>query len=232
MDTLDISQGLIWYFVFLCSTTFHEAAHAWASLRLGDRTAERAGQVTVDPIPHMVREPVGMVVVPILSWFLNGGGWMMGWASAPYDPDWALRHLKRAACMAAAGPLANLALLGVCILCIQIGVRTGHFVVPQFPGLSTVVLAAGESRFWELGAKLVSIGFSLQVVLVAFNLLPVPPLDGSTMVLGALPERLGRRYLEILHNPTFQMLGMLVAWKLSRFVVGPLFSTALGLAYL
>ncbi len=156
----------------------------------------------------------------------------MGWASAPYDPDWAMRHPKRAACMAAAGPLANLALLGVCILCIQIGVRTGHFMVPQFPGLSTVVLAAGESRFWELGAKLVSIGFSLQVVLVAFNLLPVPPLDGSTMVLGVLPERLGRRYLEILHNPTFQMLGMLVAWKLSRFVVGPLFSTALGLAYL
>jgi Zn-dependent protease len=231
MSTLDFSQGLAWYFVFLYSTTLHEAAHAWAAMRLGDSTAERAGQVTLDPIPHLVREPVGMAVVPILSWFLNGGGWMMGWASAPYDREWAMRYPRRAAWMAAAGPLANVALLVVSILLIRLGIWTGRLWIPEAPGLASVVVATGGGRLWELGAMLVSISFSLQVVLVAFNLLPVPPLDGSAMVQWVLPEAVSRKYQELLHNPTYQMVGMLIAWKLSGYVVGPLFAVALRFAY-
>lgn len=87
-----ITFGLIWYIAFLFSTTCHEAAHVFAALKLGDPTAYHEGQVSLNPIPHVRREPLGTVLVPLLSFF--AGGWMLGWASAPYDPYWAERYPK------------------------------------------------------------------------------------------------------------------------------------------
>ena len=60
-----LSQGILWYLVFLFSTTLHEAAHAFSALKLGDDTAEQGGQVTLNPVPHLRREPVGTIVIPI-----------------------------------------------------------------------------------------------------------------------------------------------------------------------
>lgn len=62
-----LAEGLLWYVVFIFSTTFHEAAHAFTALKLGDSTAYEGGQVTLDPLPHIRREPVGTIVFPILS---------------------------------------------------------------------------------------------------------------------------------------------------------------------
>ena len=73
VDTLVL--GLVWYVVFLFSTTCHEAAHALAAKLGGDLTAFHGGQVSIDPVPHIRREPFGMVVFPILSYVV--GGWMM-----------------------------------------------------------------------------------------------------------------------------------------------------------
>ncbi|HEX5177464.1 MAG TPA: hypothetical protein VFV83_10565, partial [Chthoniobacteraceae bacterium] len=130
-DQFNVVDGLLWYFVFLYSTVLHEAAHAWAAFRLGDDTAYRGGQVTIDPTPHIRREPFGMVIVPIISWFLNHGNWMIGWASAPYDPTWAQRYPRRAALMAAAGPCANLALVLGAALLVRVGMEWNVFhVVP------------------------------------------------------------------------------------------------------
>src|SRR5208282_5331142 len=95
--------GFIWYVAFLFSTTCHEAAHAYVAKIGGDTTAALGGQVSLNPIPHIRRSPFGMVVFPILSFFLSGGG-MIGWASAPYDPLWERRHPRRSAWMALAGP--------------------------------------------------------------------------------------------------------------------------------
>ena len=106
---IDPVQGLLFYAVFLFSITLHEAAHAWAALRLGDATAYHGGQVTLDPRPHIRREPFGMVVLPLLSVAVSG--WPFGFASAPYDPHWAMRYPKRAAWMALAGPASNLLLV-------------------------------------------------------------------------------------------------------------------------
>src|SRR6185436_3856232 len=90
MPEIDYAAGLLWYFVFLYSTVCHEAAHAWAALKLGDDTAYQGGQVSLDPVPHIRREPWGMVIVPLITFYWNamaGVTWMMGWASAPYDPE-------------------------------------------------------------------------------------------------------------------------------------------------
>src|SRR3990167_6103885 len=103
-----VALGVVWYAVFLFSTTCHEAAHAWAAKLGGDPTAALGGQASINPLPHIQREPLGTVVVPVASYLL--GGWMIGWASAPYDPLWAERHPRRAGLMALAGPGANLLL--------------------------------------------------------------------------------------------------------------------------
>ena len=76
-----IALGFIWYVVFLFSTTCHEGAHALVAKLGGDPTAFYGGQVTLNPLPHIRREPLGTVVVPILSYLFSE--WMIGWASAP-----------------------------------------------------------------------------------------------------------------------------------------------------
>ncbi|HUK64150.1 MAG TPA: hypothetical protein VLV15_12475, partial [Dongiaceae bacterium] len=111
MNGTTLVDGLFWFVAFLFSTTLHEAAHAWAALLGGDPTALRAGQVSLSPLPHIRREPIGMLVVPLLTAFTQG--WAIGWASTPYDPRWAAEHPHRAARMAAAGPAANLLIASV-----------------------------------------------------------------------------------------------------------------------
>lgn len=101
--------GIVWYVVLLFSLTVHEAAHAWAAMRGGDLTAYHGGQVSLDPRPHLRRDPFGTVVAPILSYLWMG--WMIGWANTPYDPTWAYAHPRRAAWMSLAGPASNLLLL-------------------------------------------------------------------------------------------------------------------------
>ncbi|MCH8840119.1 MAG: site-2 protease family protein, partial [Planctomycetes bacterium] len=100
-----MALGVLWYVVFLMAITFHEGAHALAAKWGGDLTAFRAGQVTLSPLPHLQREPFGTILIPILSYVFSG--WMIGWASAPYNPEWQRRYPRRAGWMALAGPAAN-----------------------------------------------------------------------------------------------------------------------------
>jgi hypothetical protein len=120
--------GAVWFVAFLFSTTLHEAAHAFAAWRLGDSTAYHGGQASLNPIPHVRREPFGMVLIPIVSYAL--GGWMFGWASAPFDPMWAARYPKRAGLMALAGPIANLVLVIASGVAITVGNLTGYLRPP------------------------------------------------------------------------------------------------------
>src|SRR5215510_978156 len=132
-------QGFVWYIVFLFSTTCHEASHSFAAKLGGDLTAFHGGQVTLNPIPHMRREPFGMLLVPILSFVL--GGWMIGWASAPYDPYWQARYPRRAAWMSLAGPAANFVLMIIGAIGIRIGMMAGVFQQPFSVGYTTITEA-------------------------------------------------------------------------------------------
>lgn len=201
-----IVEGLTWFVVFIFSTTFHEAAHAFAAYKLGDPTAYEGGQVSLNPLPHIRREPFGMVLVPLLSFALNG--WMMGWASAPYDPTWAHRYPKRAALMAAAGPVANLILVLVSGLAIRA-------VGTESQGVIQVLL----------------ILFFLNLLLFVFNLLPVPPLDGSAILPMAMSDNTARRYRELLHQPMFSLLGLLLAWKVFPYLFDPIQERAFALLF-
>src|SRR5271163_860943 len=181
-----VTLGFLWYIAFLFSTVCHEGAHALAGKLGGDPTAFEAGQVSLNPWPHIRRSPFGLAVVPILSYAVNG--WMMGWASAPYDPRWQRSHPRRAAWMALAGPGANFTLMVLAGVGIRVGLWTGAFTLPDKFSLASLVEAADPARLGFL-ATLLSIFFSLNLILGTFNLLPVPPLDGSTGIALFLPEQ-------------------------------------------
>jgi Zn-dependent protease len=212
-DQFNVVDGLLWYFVFLYSTVLHEAAHAWAAFRLGDDTAYRGGQVTIDPTPHIRREPFGMVIVPIISWFLNHGTWMIGWASAPYDPTWAQRYPRRAALMAAAGPCANLALLLAAALLVRAGMEWNVFHVVPF-SFSFFNLVEGDEGIWRFCAALLNVAFALNLIFLVFNLLPLPPLDGSALPLLVLSPRAAEKYQAFMWHPSIQLFGLIVAWQI------------------
>ena len=209
------------------STVCHEAAHAWASNQLGDDTAFRGGQVTLDPTPHIRRAPVGMVVVPLLSYFL--GGWMIGWASAPYSVEWALRFPRRCALMALAGPLANGALVVAATVLMRIGVEWGTFQAPAYPGFLSVVAAFHPDGLAAFFAKMLSLTFALNLLLGIFNLLPIPPLDGCNFPLLFLRGQAAINFWSILRKPWVSQIGMLMAWKVFGFGFPELFQWATSL---
>lgn len=226
---MDLVSGLKWYLVFLFSTTLHEAAHAWSALKLGDDTACRGGQVTLDPTPHIRREPVGMVVVPLLSFLF--GGWMIGWASTPYNPAWAMQYPRRSAWMALAGPVANLLMVVAAALVIRAGMMAGIFTAPPRVNSMHITMAAGGG-VTEFLAVMVSILFSLNLLLCIFNLLPVPPMDGSSALRLLLPEAIAGKYLAVARQPGFAFIGLMVAWRLFGVIYPPIQTATVNLLYL
>jgi Zn-dependent protease len=228
VDAEQLLFGLVAYIVLLLSLTVHEAAHAFAALRGGDPTAYLGGQVTLDPRPHIKREPFGMVFAPLLFWAM--GGMMLGWASTPLDPRWAYVHPKRAAVMAAAGPLANLALALLAALALRIGVAVGWFV-PMPVGRLALALAPDGGVAESVIFVLSSI-FTLNVVLFVFNLIPVPPLDGSSAIGLFISETNARRLQEWMRQPMLAFGGLLLAWLVMRSIVSPVLTFAVDLLYL
>src|SRR5262245_50104923 len=178
LDQETVANGLLWFFAFLFSTTFHEAAHAYVAWRGGDSTAYHGGQVSLSPLPHIRREPIGMLVVPLFTALTQG--WAIGWASTPYDPRWEVRFPRRAALMAASGPVANLLIAIAAFASLKIGLATGLFVNPDHATIDHLVdVSVGGSGAAMLAGKIFSIFLMLNVLLFAFNLLPLPPLDGG-----------------------------------------------------
>jgi len=218
----------MWYLVFLLSTTVHEAAHAWAAQRLGDSTAYEGGQVSLDPWPHIQREPIGMVAMPILGLIVSG--FPIGWASAPYDPDWADRYPRRAGLMAIAGPAANLLLVLVAGLAIRAGLLAGIFESPVHARMSLVIGAESDGFAFCL-ARTLSMLFSLNLLLASFNMLPLPPLDGSAALALVMHEDSARKLRDFTMQPGVSMLGLVFAWQLFGPLFHPIFTVALNLLY-
>jgi Zn-dependent protease len=229
----DVEQWIftlpLWLVAFLLSLTCHEAAHALAAKWGGDKTAYLAGQVTLDPIPHIRREPFGTIVMPIVSFLMNGGGWMIGWASAPFDPNWADRYPRRAAWMAAAGPAANFILVLLSGLIIHFGLLLDWFGLPSYPKFDElVVTGAGKQSAFTM---FLSVIFSLNLLLGTFNLLPFPPLDGNSIVGLFLSEGLSRRWHAFFRQGSMSLVGLLVAWVAFGKIWSPIFSWAVRTLY-
>ncbi|HET7539038.1 MAG TPA: site-2 protease family protein [Polyangiaceae bacterium] len=222
---------LIWYLVFLFSTTFHEFSHAFLAYKGGDLTAYETGHVTLDPSPHIRRSPIGMVLVPLISYVQLG--WMVGFASVPFNAQWGRSHPQRQAWMSLAGPLANL-LLALIALGAMRGLLAAHVFQYADPGTSTQYVQAlhGGVRS-PLNALAMALGvmLKLNVVLFLFNLIPVPPLDGAGVLSGFFPKSFGSLYERMRAMPAFEFLGLLLAWQIFPYLAGPAFRVFLRLLY-
>jgi Zn-dependent protease len=196
-------QFIFIIFVLIMSVVIHEVSHGYAALALGDLTAKYQGRLTLNPISHL--DPVGSVLVPLLGYFT--GGFIIGWAKpVPYNP-YNLRNARWGeAIVAAAGPASNILIA----LIFGILMRVGVF---------------GEA----------SLGFAAYVVIInitlaLFNLMPIPPLDGSKILFAFLPlKQQGLR--EILER--IGIVGVLifvfVLWPFLQPAVAWLFSIFTGL---
>ncbi len=156
--------------ILIFSAIFHEYMHGFAAERLGDPTARQAGRLTLNPIPHL--DPVGSIFLPLLL-VLSGASFILGWAKpVPYNP-YNLRDRKYGdAKVAVAGPLANLILA----LIFGLVLRFAPFVSVTFSTL------------------LASIVY-INLLLMVFNLIPIPPLDGSKILSSFLPWDIREKYL-------------------------------------
>ncbi len=221
----ELANAINWYVVFLFSICCHEAAHAWAASFLGDDTARRAGQVTLDPTPHIKRAPFGTVVLPLVSFFFSGS--IIGWAHAPYDPVWAQKYPRRCMLMSMAGPLANMALALLSLFLIRVGCEWHLLRLISFAPLSQMVSAAGDPEgIWSFVAKILGITYKLNVLLCVFNLLPFPPLDGSRIPLAILPRSLASKYWSILNHSSLVWAGLYCAWHLFGVISPTVFDAA------
>ncbi len=213
------ASGFMQYVVFLLSTTCHEAAHALAAKMGGDMTAFEGGQVTLNPLPHIKREPFGMVLMPLLGIFAGGG--LIGWASAPYDPLWSMRHPKRAGLMSLAGPAANFTLAILAGLALHIGLATGALSRGNLDGSMAEGIAAVLSTF-----------FTLNLLLGVFNLLPFPPLDGYGALSLFTSEEGARKLVEWRFKfRGIAILGLVLGWRIVDTIYQPLLQFGINLIY-
>lgn len=168
-----------------------------------------------------------MVIVPLLSFI--SAGWMIGWASAPYDPLWADRHPRRAGLMALAGPAANLALAGIGLVAIHLLVGAGMGAPPDSANFERVLEASSDGIMGTV-ARMLSILTVLNALLGVFNLIPLPPLDGGSVVRG-FGGSVGRLLDLFQAFPFAAIAGLLLAWKLFDFLAPAVFHVVLFLAH-
>jgi Zn-dependent protease len=200
-----IALGLTTYVVLLFSLSVHESAHAWMAWRLGDETAMRLGRVSLNPIVHI--DPVGTLLFPLIQIFTNVP--LLGWAKpTPYNPANFRRDVSMRTghvLVAAAGPVSNFLLALV---------FTGVLVVLVRGGL----VQSRDSFFLTLTV----LGIQLNVLLALFNLIPIPPLDGSKVASFGLRGELGDKYDRVVGPYGFVILMVLLMSGALSYVLGPI----------
>lgn len=223
---MSFTLGIFWYVVFAFSTVLHEYAHAIVGLHLGGGLGAQSTRLTLDPYYYMKREPFGMVILPII--FLVANGMLIGWASVPYNPIWAMKYPKKAALMSLAGPLTNLLLAIFAIVVSFCGVLIGIFKVGEYNSFSHIIVASHSGVLNNI-ATLLSIMVVLNLSLFTLNMIPFYPLDGSSAIALILPPSLYDRFRIRIFNPRFHLFGMFISFMIFDLLINHIYALALGL---
>jgi Zn-dependent protease len=210
-----IAFGLSAYVVLLLAISVHESAHAFAALQMGDDTAARQGRISLNPLDHI--DPIGTVLIPILQIFsgpLFGGRFpMIGWAKPTPVFAGNFRRLARGhVIVAGAGPASNLVLAVLFTAALMIAGRLGVPLVQTNP-LAVILFE----------------GVQINVALFVFNLIPLPPLDGSWIVSWGLPRSIADRYDRVIEPYGQWILLILVFSGALGWVLGPVIGIVLRL---
>lgn len=174
-----------------------------------------------------------MVVIPLVSLLYTG--WPFGFASAPYDSHWADRHPHRAAWMALAGPASNLLLVIISVLLMWLGVQSGFFAFPEGQPKDFSIIADNGSQLSIAFALLVNKFIFLNLLLTVLNLIPLPPLDGSSAISLLFSEKSARRIQERMQvfsrSPFLAIMGLMLAWTLLDPIFGKIWSILREVVY-
>lgn len=162
----------------LIAITFHEVAHGYVANKLGDSTAKFTGRLTLNPLVHI--DPFGTILLPLMMHFLTNGQFVFGYAKpVPINPMNFENPRKGMALSAVAGPVMNIALAFISTLILKL------LIVP----LSTVMPAEINETVLKPLFLIASASVVINVVLAAFNMIPIPPLDGGRVLTGLLPQK-------------------------------------------
>ena len=189
--------------ILLFSIVVHEVAHGWVALHLGDTTARDAGRLTFNPIPHI--DPIGSIAIPLLS-FISAGSVFIAWAKpVPVNPANFRNFHRDDILVSIAGPFSNLLMACCCAIFYIISVHI----------LGSMTLAEGDLQreVATFVIRMFAAGITLNIFLAIFNLIPVPPLDGSHVLSAFLPEKIGEQFRQI------GFFGILIVIMLMR--IGP-----------
>ena len=202
-----IQTVLVFALPVLFSITIHEAAHGYVARYFGDDTAYAMGRVTLNPIPHI--DPIGTIAMPVLLYFATSGAFLFGYAK-PVPVDFGrLRHPKRdMVWVALAGPASNFVQAILWALLFTVLVGTG----------------LNERFFLEMAKA----GVLVNLVMWAFNLFPLPPLDGGRILAGLLPARAAWTFSRIEPWGFFIVMGLVIAGVVGSFWLRPLISLGYG----
>ena len=182
----DFQTLLIYIIPLLFAITLHEAAHGWVASKLGDHTARMMGRVTLDPTKHI--DPIGTIAIPLVL-LLSSSGFIFGWAKPVPINFNALRNGKNGMIwVALAGPGANI-VMAICWLFVMI-----------------IAIKMNITVLIEMGR----VGILVNCVLAVFNLLPIPPLDGSRVISALLPNRLAYQYNQLEQYGLYILLGLML----------------------
>ena len=207
---MQLNDVILYLPVLLFSVVLHEYAHGWQALREGDDTAYMLGRLTLNPIPHI--DPVGSILLPLMLAVLNSP-FMIGWAKpVPVNPRKYRQYKAGDIRVSLAGIVVNLGLAVISTLLLILVIRLNAMVPSLTPSL-------------EIVARMMQYGILVNLVLAFFNLIPIPPLDGSHVMYHLLPPQLGMRYREL------QRYGMLILMML-LVVARPIFSLLMAPAWL
>ena len=194
MENINIGNVIIWFVVFLFSLSFHESAHAWTSERFGDDTGRLQGRITLNPIPHI--DPIGTIVFPLLMIFTSIP--LLGWAK-PVETNPLMWRDKTKAniSVSAAGPISNFILAAVTFIVVNVLLLSGNLVKNGQLPYELFLPADGQPLFMAPLAVLLSVMLMLNIALGLFNLIPIPPLDGSHVLESLLPPEMSQAYAQI-----------------------------------
>ncbi|EEF80057.1 membrane metalloprotease [Methylophaga thiooxydans] len=203
-----VQKVIIWAIPVLFAITLHEVAHGWVALRLGDRTAQMMGRLTLNPIKHV--DPIGTLLVPGI--LLLMGGFIFGWAKPVPVSYQNLRKPKTdMAWVALAGPMANLVMATIWALVAKIGLS----LVQSGVGLGEAMMFMGVA------------GVLINAMLMMLNLLPLPPLDGGRILVSMLPGPVGWQVSRLEPYGFFILLGLLY-FGILGMILWPLISGLLS----
>jgi Zn-dependent protease len=198
-----IQTVLIYALPVLFAITIHEAAHGYVARHFGDNTAAALGRVTLNPIKHI--DPVGTILMPLMLYFATHGAFLFGYAKPVPVNFGRLRHPKRdSVWVALAGPVSNFiqAILWAVVFTVLVG------------------FGLNERFFLEMAKA----GVLVNLVMWAFNLFPLPPLDGGRVLTGLLPPRQAIAFSRIEPWGFFIVMALVVAGVVSTFWLRPLIS--------